>query len=70
MESVTRLHERMIHVIPQKIALVVRSDAILWMTKTFEKPEVFNERVTKSGEWFDVSSGRVTKLFRRLTNGL
>ena len=70
MESVTRLHERMIPVIPQKIALVVRSDAILWMTKTFEKPEVFNERVTKSVEWFDVSSGGVTKLFRRLTNGL
>ena len=54
----------------RKIAQVFRKDAILWMTKPFERPEVFNKRVTKSFERFDVSSGRVTKPFRRLTNGL
>ena len=47
MESVTCRSEGMIHVIPQEIAQVFRRDAILRMTKPFERPEVFNEWVTK-----------------------
>ena len=35
------------------------------MTKLFERPDVFNERVSKSFELFDVSNEQVTKPFER-----
>ena len=35
------------------------------MTKPFERPDVFNKRVTKSFERFNVSNERVTKSFER-----
>ena len=55
------------HVIRQKI----QRNAIIQMTKPFERPDVFNKRVTKSFERFNVSNERVTKSFERtdVSNG-
>ena len=50
------------HVIWQKI----QRNAIIQMTKPFERPDVFNKRVTKSFERFNVSIEGVTKLFERI----
>ena len=50
------------HVIWQKI----QKNAIIQMTKPFERPDVFNKRVTKSFERFNVSIECVTKLFERI----
>ena len=47
------------HVIRQKI----QRNAIIQMTKPFERPDVFNKRVTKSFEWFNVSNEHVKKSF-------
>ena len=50
------------HVIQQQI----QRNAVIQMTKPFERPDVFNKRVTKSSEPFNVSNKRITKSFERI----
>ena len=44
---------------------IISTDAIIRMTKPFKHPVVFNERV-KSFEWPDAFNERVTKSFERV----
>ena len=50
----------------QVIRQKIQSNAVIQMTKPFERPDVFNKRVTKSFARFNVSNERVTKSLERI----